>query len=76
LALEAPVAHFTKSVEEDRPSKRVTCLTFVKTGICASPEIDVLKPIQGKKRPLDAPNLAERHRQAVLAWIGGELLRD
>jgi len=58
LALEAPVAHFTKSVEEDRSSKRVAALSFIKTGICSSPEIDVFKPIQGEKRPLDTPNFA------------------
>jgi hypothetical protein len=41
LTLEAPVADFTQSVEEDRPSKRVACLPLVKTGVRASPEIDV-----------------------------------
>ncbi len=58
MTLEAPVADFAQSVEEDRPSKRVACLTLVKTGVRASPEIDVFKPIQGEKRPLDAANFA------------------
>ena len=58
MTLEAPVADFPQSVEEDRPSKRVAGLTLIKTGICASPEIDVFRPVQGEKRPLDAPNFA------------------
>jgi hypothetical protein len=38
----------------------------------AAAQLDALQPVQDEQRALDAPQLAQGHGQAVLAWVAAE----
>jgi hypothetical protein len=46
LVLEAPVAQFTKPIEEQRASECVTSFAFVQAGMGASPQIEIADPVE------------------------------
>ena len=73
LVLEAPVAQLAQPVEEHRPCQRVLGLALVQPDLHAAAQLDALQPVEREQRALDAPQLAQRHRQAVLTRIAAEL---
>ncbi len=74
LLLKTAVADFTQSVEEDRPGQRVARLALIQPRMDAAAQLHALQPIQNEQRALDAPQLAQRHGQAVLARVAAEFL--
>ena len=53
-----PIANCTATIEENRPSQRITRLAFVQTEMDAAPELRVLNPFQCKKCSLDPAKFA------------------
>ncbi len=73
LLLETAVADFTQAVEKHCPGQRIARLALVQAGMHAAAQFHALQPVQDEQRALDAAQLAERHGQAVLAWVAAEL---
>ncbi len=72
LLLETAVADFTQAVEEHGAGQRVAGFALVQPGMHAAAQLDALQPVQDEQRALDAPQLAQGHGQAVLAWVAAE----
>ncbi len=66
LLLEGPVADLAQTVEDHGAGQRIACLPLVQPGVDAVAQIHALQPLQDEQRALDAAELAQRDRQAVL----------
>ena len=72
LVLERAVAQLAQAVEEYRASKRIACFSLVQPGVGAPAQLAAAEPVEHEKASLDAPDLAQRHRQPVLPRVGGQ----
>ena len=55
LIFKAAVPNFTEPVEEHGSRKGVSGLPLVQPGLHAPAQLNVLQPVEGKERTLDAP---------------------
>jgi len=72
LLLKAAVTDFAQPVEEHGTGERVAGFALVQPGMHAAAQLDALQPVQDEQRALDAPQLTQRHGQAVLARVTAE----
>ena len=73
LVLEGAVAQLAKPFEEDGAGERVAGFALVEVGVGAATQIGIVEPIEHEHGALDAPDLAERACDRVLAGIASEL---
>ena len=69
LLLEAAVPYLSEAAEEDGPSEGVASFTFVEAGVNSAAKVDALQPGEDEERSLDAAQLAESEREAVLSRV-------
>ena len=74
LQLGAAVAEAAEAVEADRTGQRVPRLALVQFGRCLPPQVGQFQPVEREQGALDAADLPQGQRQAVLAWVGAEAL--
>jgi hypothetical protein len=70
LRLRAAIVQAPQPVEADRTGQRVAGLAFVQLRGRAPTQLRVLEPVEREQRALDAPELMQGPRKAVLAWVG------
>ena len=63
----APVAQFTKPIEEQRASECVTSFAFVQAGMGASPQIEIADPVEREQCTFQASDLTQGDGEAILA---------
>ena len=73
LALEGPVPQLSEPVEEQRAGQGILGLALVEAGGGVPAHFGVLPPLGQEDGPIDAPDVAQRQRQSVLARECGQL---
>ena len=61
-------------MEADGAGECIGGLALVEFGGCLAAERRLFQPVEGEQRTLDAADLAQCQRQAVLPWVGAEPL--
>ena len=70
LISERPIADLAEAVQEHGARKGVLGLAFVEPGGSTPPQFRVPQPLEREQGPLDASELPQSKRKAVLARIG------
>ena len=76
LTLEGPVSQLSEPVEEQRASQGILGLALVEPGGGIPAHFGVLPPLGQEDGPIDAPDVAQRQRQSVLARECGQLCQQ
>ena len=76
LVLVGAVADLAEAMDEDRARQAIARFPFVEFLAGLAAQFSIFQPVEGKQRPFQPPQLAQRGGEAVLPRIGGELPQD
>src|SRR5215469_14253813 len=76
LVFVGSVSQFAETIEKRSPRQGISSLAFVEAGLYAPTQFDVAQKIQREDRSFQPSRLAQRSRESVLTWIGGELGKE
>src|SRR5258707_8245305 len=76
LVFVGSVSQFAETIEKQSPRQDISSLAFVEAGLYAPTQFDVAQKIEHGARSFQPSKLAQRSRDSVLTWVGGEPAKD